>query len=124
MIAGTGIDIVEVARMADKIQKSNGFREKVFSRHEIDFCESKANKYEHYAARFAAKEAFLKATGMGLMAGFDVHNIELFNDASGKPFIRLKNEFEQLAADKQWKQIHVSMTHTNFMACAMVVLEV
>lgn len=123
MIAGTGIDLVEVERIADKIGKESGFREKVFSRHEIEFCESKSNKHEHYAARFAAKEAFLKATGMGLMAGFDIHNIELFNDASGQPFIRLKNEFEQLASDKQWIKIHVSLTHVKSMACAVVVIE-
>ena len=123
MIAGTGIDLVEVERMADKIGREKGFREKVFSEHEIEFCESKANKHEHYAARFAAKEAFLKATGMGLMAGFDIHNIELFNDDSGRPFIRLKNEFEQLASNKQWKRIHVSLTHVKSMACAVVVIE-
>jgi holo-[acyl-carrier protein] synthase len=123
MITGTGIDMVEVDRIAEKIEKDKGFREKVFSRHEIEFCESKANKYEHYGARFAAKEAFLKATGMGLMAGFEIHNIETFNDDSGKPFIRLKNEFEQLAADRKWNKIHVSLTHVKSMACAVVVLE-
>ncbi len=123
MIAGIGIDLVEVQRIADKIGNKSGFREKVFSRHEIEFCESKANKQEHYAARFAAKEAFLKATGLGLMAGFDIYNIELFNDASGRPFIRLKNEFEQLASDRHWEKIHVSLTHLKSMACAVVVIE-
>jgi len=58
MIAGLGIDIVEVERIAEKIEKDNGFRELVFSANEIAYCESKTYKYEHYAARFAAKEAF------------------------------------------------------------------
>lgn len=58
MIAGLGIDIVEVERIAEKITNDNGFRELVFSAKEIIYCESKTHKYEHYAARFAAKEAF------------------------------------------------------------------
>lgn len=123
MIAGTGIDLVEVQRIAEKIGKENGFREMVFSRDEIDFCESKANSNEHYAARFAAKEAFLKATGLGLMAGFDLNNIEVLNNDSGQPFIRVRNTFEQLAIEKNWKKIHVSLTHVKSMACAVVIIE-
>ncbi len=65
MIFGTGIDIIEVERVRDRIASGNGFREYVFSEREIEYCETKANKYEHYAARFAAKEAFLKALGTG-----------------------------------------------------------
>ena len=63
MIAGIGIDMIEVDRVAGKIGKDEGFRELVFSETEIEYCEPKANKYQHYAARFAAKEAFLKAIG-------------------------------------------------------------
>jgi holo-[acyl-carrier protein] synthase len=60
MVAGVGIDMIEVDRMAVKIEKGSGFRELVFSEKEIAYCEPKAHKFEHYAARFAAKEAFLK----------------------------------------------------------------
>lgn len=123
MITGTGIDLVEVERIVEKIGRETGFREKVFSGAEIHFCESKANKNEHYAARFAAKEAFLKATGLGLMAGFDLRSIEVYSDASGQPFIRLTNEFEELASGRNWKKIHVSLTHVRSMACAVVVIE-
>lgn len=123
MIQGIGIDIVEVDRIAEKIGKENGFREKVFSPAEIEFCESRANKCEHYAARFAAKEAFLKATGTGLLAGFNIHDIELSNDASGQPRIRLQNEFEKLASGRGWRKIHVSLTHVKSMASAVVVIE-
>ncbi|MBK7098524.1 MAG: 4'-phosphopantetheinyl transferase superfamily protein [Sphingobacteriales bacterium] len=63
MITGVGIDIIEVERVASKIGKEQGFREMVFSKEEIDYCESKTHKFEHYAARFAAKEAFFKALG-------------------------------------------------------------
>jgi holo-[acyl-carrier protein] synthase len=59
MITGIGIDMIEVERIAGKIGKEQGFRELVFSVNEINYCETATNKYEHYAARFAAKEAFL-----------------------------------------------------------------
>ncbi|MBX2968016.1 MAG: holo-ACP synthase [Cyclobacteriaceae bacterium] len=123
MIIGTGIDIIEVSRVADKIAKGNGFLEKIFSPDEIAFCEQKKDKDEHYAARFAAKEAFLKAIGLGLSAGFDLCNIELFNDESGKPHLRLKGPFEQLAREKQWQAVHVSLSHIQSTACATVIIE-
>jgi holo-[acyl-carrier protein] synthase len=65
MIEGLGIDIIEVKRVQKRIEAEKGFREYVFSSAEIAYCEKKTNKYEHYAARFAAKEAFLKALGTG-----------------------------------------------------------
>jgi holo-[acyl-carrier protein] synthase len=123
MIIGTGIDIVEVDRVAEKVGKGNGFREKVFSPDEIAFCEVKTHKAEHYAARFAAKEAFLKATGIGLSAGFDINNIEVFNDNEGKPYIRLKGSFAELAKSNHWLKIHVSLSHVKSMACAVVIVE-
>src|SRR5688500_10499566 len=99
MIIGTGIDLIEVARVAEKVSKKNGFKQKVFSKAEIEFCEGKANRYENYAVRFAAKEAFLKATGLGLTAGLDLHEIEVVNDALGKPSIQLHGNFNRQAAE-------------------------
>lgn len=69
MIFGIGIDIIEVERVKNQISKSNGFREKIFTEREIEYCESKKNKAQHYAARFAAKEAFFKAIGTGWRNG-------------------------------------------------------
>ena len=123
MIIGTGIDIIETSRISEKIDKENGFREKVFSKHEIDFCEIKSDKAMHYAARFAAKEAFLKAIGLGLTAGSELHYIELFNDELGGPRIRLSGPFEQMAKDKNWLKIHVSLSHIQSIACAVVIIE-
>ena len=65
MIFGIGTDLIEVARIAEKMEKKAGFKELVFSADEIIYCEARTFKYEHYAARFAAKEAFLKALGTG-----------------------------------------------------------
>lgn len=123
MIIGTGIDIIEVKRVAEKIGKENGFREKIFAASEIAFCESKINKAEHYAARFAAKEAFLKATGKGLTETFDLNQIVVNNDELGKPAITLTGQLESTANQLQWKKIHVSLSHLKSMACAVVIIE-
>ena len=123
MIVGVGIDIIEVDRVGEKIRNGNGFREKVFSPGEISFCESKANKLEHYAARFAAKEAFLKALGSGLTVSYELHEIEVVSDALGKPSIDLKGNFLTLANKKNWNKIYLSLSHVRAMACAVVILE-
>lgn len=123
MIAGTGVDIVEVERIAKVIGKQNGFLEKVFSPDEIVFCETKTNPAEHYAARFAAKEAFLKATGKGLLAGLELHHIEIIQDDFGKPHIRLSGAFQELFVENEWQKIHISLSHVQAMACAFVVIE-
>ena len=118
-----GIDIVEVERIAEKIAKNNGFREKVFSQAEIRFCDSLERSSENYAARFAAKEAFLKATGKGLTAGHDLFDIEVVNDDLGKPEIRLHNSFAVLAEDNGFTKIHLSISHIKAAACAVVIIE-
>jgi len=123
MILGIGIDMIELDRVIEKIDKGQGFKEKVFSEHEITFCESKKNKGENYAARFAAKEAFLKATGLGLMLGHQLSDIEVVNNDHGKPSLSLKGDFKTKAAEHQWNKIHLSLTHLQNMACAVVVIE-
>lgn len=122
MIVGHGIDIVEVDRIAEKIS-SAAFLQKVFSPDEITFCEAKKNKAEHYAARFAAKEAFLKATGFGLLAGLNLYEIEIKADEAGKPFLVLQGSFKSKAIEHNWNTIHVSLSHTKALACASVIIE-
>jgi len=123
MMIGTGIDLVENARVAQKINKDNGFKEKVFSAREITYCESAANPVQNFAARFAAKEAFLKATGQGLTLGFELNEIEILNDEKGKPFIELHGIFKSEALHKNWNRIHVSLSHVQEMSCAVVIIE-
>jgi holo-[acyl-carrier protein] synthase len=123
MIVGIGIDIIEVERVAEKVAKDNGFKEKVFSEHERSVCDSRADRNENYAARFAAKEAFLKATGKGLSAGFELSCIEVTNDPLGKPEIRLSGIFKVLASENGWNKIHLSLSHVKAMACAVVIIE-
>src|SRR5689334_12418217 len=123
MIIGVGIDMVEIDRMAEKVETSIGFKEKVFSRQEIEFCESKKDKAQHYAARFAAKEAFLKATGRGMLLGYSLCDIEVTNDDAGKPELLLHGTFALKAKESNWNKIHLSMTHVKSMASAVVIIE-
>ena len=123
MILGVGIDMIELDRVMEKIDKNNGFKEKVFSENEIAFCESKTNQKENYAARFAAKEAFLKATGLGLMLGNQLSDIEVVNDDRGKPSINLKAEFKIKSIENNWNKIHLSISHLQNIACAVVIIE-
>ena len=123
MIIGVGIDMIEVDRVIEKIDKKNGFREKIFSEAEIVFCESKKNKTESYAARFAVKEAFLKATGLGLTLGFTLSEIEVVNDDLGKPSINLMGDIKRKSAENNWNKIHLSISHLKNVACAIVIIE-
>jgi holo-[acyl-carrier protein] synthase len=123
MIFGIGIDMIEIERMADKIGRSPGFCEMVFSKNEIAYCESKTHKFEHYAARFAAKEAFYKALGSGWKNGTAFNEIEIANDEKGKPSIVLLGQTAQLIQQMEIKSIQVSLTHVRAMAAAFVIIE-
>lgn len=123
MIRGLGIDIIEVERVLEKVIKGNGFAEKIFSADEIAFCDAQAHRAENYAARFAAKEAFLKATGMGLTLGHNLADIEVAHDNMGKPYIELKGSFKDEAVKNNWNKIHLSISHLQTIACAVVIIE-
>ncbi|MBI3883835.1 MAG: holo-ACP synthase [Sphingobacteriales bacterium] len=124
MIAGIGIDITEVERIANSIGKEKGFREVIFSKNEIAYCEAKTNKFEHYAARFAAKEAFFKALGTGWMAGTAFNEIEITNEENGKPVINLLAATASTVKEKMGDIIvTVSLTHIKTFASAVVTIE-
>ncbi len=123
MILGIGIDMVEVARLAEKLERSAELKAKIFSEAEIKFCEAQQDKGQHYGARFAAKEAFLKATGKGLTLGHNLCDVEVTSDALGKPMINLKGTFAAQAIENKWNKIHVSLTHVKSMASAVVIIE-
>ena len=122
MIIGIGTDIAEVPRIAKSIE-TIGFKEKVFSKTEIEYCEKQKNKAENYAARFAAKEAFFKALGTGWRGAMKFSYVEVVNDALGKPNINLLGEAEKILNEKNIKTIHISLSHTTQMATATVILE-
>jgi holo-[acyl-carrier protein] synthase len=123
MILGTGIDIIEVDRIAERVGRDSGFRELVFSIQEIAYCDARSTRFEHYAARFAAKEAFLKAIGRGWDRGLLLHEIEVVNQASGKPELRISGQTEKTLAPLGIRFMHVSLSHLKSVATAVVILE-
>lgn len=116
MIKGIGIDIIEIDRIKEVVEKyGDNFLSKIYSDKEINYCRNrKTFKYPELAARFAAKEAYSKAVGTG-MAGFNWREIEISNNSSGKPFILLKG--------KKKSKVHVSLSHSRDYAVAFVTLE-
>jgi holo-[acyl-carrier protein] synthase len=125
MIVGSGIDICEVDRIQTAIQSSYGrrFVERVFTQLEISYAESKANKFERYAARFAAKEAGMKALGTGWRGGLTWRDLEVANLPSGRPALRLSGKAAEIAERLGVRQISLSLTHTAAQALAVVILE-
>ena len=123
MISGTGIDIIEVHRIQTVMERDLGFREKIFTEGEIAYCEKMKNKYQNYAARFSAKEAFLKAIGTGWRFGIRFADIDVYHDEFGKPLIRLTGKAEELALRDGISKIHVSLSHLKEMATAVVIVE-
>lgn len=123
MIFGTGIDIIEVSRIKAVMERDIGFREKIFTPGEIAYCETKKHKFENYAARFSAKEAFLKAIGTGWRFGIRFADIDVFHDEYGKPMIRLSGKAEELSREEGISKIHVSLSHLKEIATAIVVVE-
>lgn len=120
MIAGLGTDLAEVERIEKAIIKQAGFREMVFSAREIAYCEAMARKYEHYAARFAAKEAFFKALGTGWAGDTAFNEVEVVNDDMGKPGIKLSGNTAVVVGEIK---IHVSLSHVKSIASAVVIIE-
>jgi holo-[acyl-carrier protein] synthase len=100
-----------------------GFKEKVFTKKEIEYCESKTNKFQNYAARFAAKEAFLKAIGTGWRDGLAFNDIEIINDPLGKPEIKLYGKSKEYFDNNGIKNIHVSISHIRDFVNAIVIIE-
>ncbi len=124
MIYGTGVDIIECARIQKVMERDLGFKDKIFTPGEIEYCESKnRNKYQHYAARFSAKEAFMKAIGTGWRFGIRFGDIEVIHDDLGKPHIRLHGKAKELAENEGFWKIHVSLSHVKELTTAIVIIE-
>ncbi len=124
MIAGTGVDLAEVDRIQRAIERyGRRFVERVFTAGEIGYVERKANRFERYAARFAAKEAGMKAIGTGWRGGVRWRDFEVANLPSGQPTLRFHGKAAERARTLGVTGVHLSMTHTARMALACVVLE-
>ena len=124
MIVGTGIDIVEISRIRKIIAKSGDrFLMRVFTPEEQRFCLARQDPAPHFAARFAAKEAVLKALETGWAKGVTWLDVEVQRQEYGAPIIRLYGAAKEIAASKGVGRVHLSLSHTNNWAAATVILE-
>ncbi len=121
-ISGIGIDLCEIERMSKSIDKDTDFlfRKKVFSESEIKYCEKMPNKAQHYAARFAAKEAFIKASGNTKVT---LKDISTENKVDGNPYFRLSQKINNYLQEHSITKTHLSLTHTKTTAAAVVIVE-
>lgn len=122
---GLGVDIVEVERMKSILKRIPSFAERVFSPAERAYCERMSNSATHYALRFAAKEAVVKALGTGFSNGIGVRDIEVERAQSGRPSIRLSGRALEIAEEQGVRDLSISLsyTHSDAVACAMAVTE-
>ena len=125
MLISQGVDIVDISRIKHVMERRKLFKKKVFTSYETSFCSARSNPFPHFAARFAAKEAFLKALGIGL-GGFGGVNrlkeIEVKSEQTGQPIIFLSGSVKKLTIEKSITQITVSLSHTLELAVATVFL--
>jgi len=123
LIFGAGTDIIEVKRVEDKLLRTGGLKDRLFTAGEIAYCESKHRPALHFAARFAAKEAFLKAMGTGWSGGHKFSEIEVVNNALGKPELVVHGKVKEFCEAHGIAAMEVSLTHIKDVASAVVVLE-
>jgi holo-[acyl-carrier protein] synthase len=124
VILGTGIDLAEVDRIRHAIERhGHRFIDRIYTSSEIAYVESKANKFERYAARFAAKEAGMKAIGTGWKRGVRWQDFEVANLPSGKPTLKLHGVAAEVAAKLGVRSVALSITHTALQGMALVILE-
>jgi holo-[acyl-carrier protein] synthase len=124
MIIGTGVDIIEVARIDRLLEKhSPRFEEKIFTPDEVLYCKSKAIPGIHFAARFAAKEAVMKCLGTGMDKGIAFNEIEVTHENSGQPIIKLHGKGKEHSTRLKIKTIHISLSHEKKYAIAQAIAE-
>jgi holo-[acyl-carrier protein] synthase len=124
MIVGMGIDIAEVPRMRAAIDRhGDRFLNRVFTPAEIAYCQRHKNCHERFAARFAAKEAAMKALGTGWRRGVTWRDFEVFNASSGKPGMRLSGQALEICRRLGGHNVLLSITHTAEYAMAQVIVE-
>ena len=124
MIISIGIDIAEVYRIRDTIARTPRFAERVFTANEREYCESKgAAAAQSYAARFAAKEAFLKALKTGWRGKISWQDIEVVVDEAGAPSLNLTGETLKIKDERGASHVHLSISHTTEHAIAQVIIE-
>jgi holo-[acyl-carrier protein] synthase len=121
MIAAVGIDVAEVARMKQAVERwGDHFLDKVFTPSEIAFCQDRANRYQAYAARFACKEAVSKCLGTGFRRGVSPKMIEIVDNEHSRPAVRLHGRAAEAGAGCRF---HLSLSHERSLVVAVALME-
>ncbi len=122
---GLGVDIVDIDRMRKILARSKSFSRLVFSADEQEYCEKTSSPETHYALRFAAKEAVVKALGTGFSEGIGVLDIEVRRNAKGRPYVVLRGAARSVAEKRGVRDIPISLsyTHAEAVACAMAITD-
>lgn len=123
MIQGIGTDIIEVSRIADKLARNEYFKTHVFSENEIEYCEKQHKPNVHFAARWAVKEAYLKAFGLKFIGNHRLYEIETVHNEDGKPSVKLNGLSLTQHNEKKLGNIHLSISHTETHAVAYIIIE-
>ena len=124
MIIGTRVDVVEIARIRKVLEKSeNRFISRVFTPAEQQFCDGHRDPVPHYSVRFAAKEALFKALGTGWAKGVTWLDVEVLREQQEAPVLRLHGEAQRLSASMGAHKAHLSLSHSDQWAVAMVILD-
>ncbi len=123
MVIGIGLDIVEIRRITHALQNGQTMMKRVFTPKEILYCSQYKNQFQHFAGRFAAKEAALKALGTGWQKGIRWKDVEITNGGMGKPELTFYGRAEDFFAKSGSQRVLLSITHATDYAVAMVVLE-
>ncbi len=121
MVIGIGTDIIEIKRIKKSIKEyGEDFLQKIYTQSEIDYCKDRANKYQHYAARFAAKEAVYKALSSGWQKSIGWQDVEIFNESNGMPQVTIFGKLKEfLSTDKSLK---ISISHSkNYVTCVAII---
>ena len=123
MVIGIGIDIIEIERVQKSVEKyGEQFLNKIYTQTELDYSLNKPNKYQHLAARFAAKEAVFKALTTGWNKDVGWQDIEIYNESNGMPLVKLRGELESFLTNG--KSLKISMSHSrDYVACVAIIFK-
>jgi holo-[acyl-carrier protein] synthase len=121
MVIGIGIDIIEIERIKSSIDRfGDSFLNKIYTQNELDYCLAKNNKYQHLAARFAAKEAIYKALATGWEKAATWKNMEITNEPNGLPVVKFFGKLNEFFSDD--KDIKISLSHSdNYVTCVAII---
>jgi holo-[acyl-carrier protein] synthase len=125
MLLGVGIDLLEITDFRRSLDRGvEAYRTRIFTQREIDYCQARADPYQSFTVRFAAKEAAIKALGLAGMEGLKSIDFEVVCESDERPVLRLSGKAEEEALTLGVKNLQISLSHSRSAATAVVIAEV